>query len=276
EALFNRALARELLFLDVEAMAAWDDYLRQDDSSPWAAEAKSRKAAIAAARRGETRVDPLPRLRQGAGERGIRDLVGRDPQAVREAVENELFADWADAESRGDQVSADRLLRVLHVAGDALAARQGEALVRDAVAAIERESPSSPRRSRLVQGHRAFRDGNHLYKQSDVGHARAMLETARASLEAGGSPFAVRAAFVSVSCDVKSGLAARALRSIRQLKPGAPPDRYPVLHSYFSWVEGLSLALDGKLLDSLSAYDEALARLDGTGEGRTTAEVHAL
>ncbi len=276
EALFNRALARELLFLDVEAMAAWDDYLRQDDSSPWAAEAKSRKAAIEAARRGETRVDPLPRLRQGAGEREIRELVRRDPQAVREAVENELFADWADTEERGDRITADRLLRVLHLAGDALAARQGETLVRDAVAAIERESPSSPRRSRLVEGHKAFREGHQLYRRREVGPAHAALDRARTSFEAGGSPFAARAAFVSASLDYANGRSASALRSVQQMKPGVPPATYPILRAHLSWIEGLGLSSDGKLLEALRAYDEALALLEKTGETRTTAEVHAL
>jgi tetratricopeptide (TPR) repeat protein len=45
EALFNRALVLERLSLGDEARAAWDDYLRVDDQSAWASEARTHLSA---------------------------------------------------------------------------------------------------------------------------------------------------------------------------------------------------------------------------------------
>lgn len=42
ESAWNRAVAAEALHLDAQARQAWDDYLRLDRSSPWAAEARSK------------------------------------------------------------------------------------------------------------------------------------------------------------------------------------------------------------------------------------------
>ncbi len=40
EALFNRALCRQMMALDSQAVAGWQEYLQKDSSSPWAEEAR--------------------------------------------------------------------------------------------------------------------------------------------------------------------------------------------------------------------------------------------
>src|SRR5690606_15602443 len=45
-ALFNRALALEANGRLEDAVEAWDDYLKRDDSSPWAAEARDSRARL--------------------------------------------------------------------------------------------------------------------------------------------------------------------------------------------------------------------------------------
>jgi tetratricopeptide (TPR) repeat protein len=273
EARFNRALALELLFLDVEAEAAWKDYLRLDRTSPWRVEARSRMAAVHAARQAGSWLDPLSQLRQEPDETTVRGLVRRDSQGVREAVENDLLGDWADAEGRGDRAEAARLLRTLRLVGDILAETRGEHLVQDTVSAI---SVIGKHGNLLVEGHREFRDGRSLYKLDEVGRARERLEAARASLERAGSPFAARAAFWVAACDFRSDRYASAYRLLRPLKSRVPAVRYPSLRAHIAWVEALSLGLSGKLLEAASSYQEALPLFERTGETRSEGEVQAL
>jgi hypothetical protein len=46
EALFNRALVLEALGRRQDAIAAWDEYLARDPDSPWAGDARGRRAAL--------------------------------------------------------------------------------------------------------------------------------------------------------------------------------------------------------------------------------------
>jgi hypothetical protein len=46
EALWNRAIATEMLYAKAEALRAWDDYLKVDSNSPWAKEAMEHKADL--------------------------------------------------------------------------------------------------------------------------------------------------------------------------------------------------------------------------------------
>jgi tetratricopeptide (TPR) repeat protein len=267
EARFNRALALELLFLDVEAQAAWTDYLGLDSTSPWAIEAGNRRAAIHAAMQAGSRLDPLSQLSRKPDERTIRGLVERDSQAVREAAENQLLGDWADAANRGDRAEADRLLRTLRLVGDVLAEMRGEHLVQDTVSSI----PAT-----AIEGHREFRDGFQLYKSGDVGRARERLEAARASLERAGNPFAARAAFYMAACDYRSDRYSAAYGVLRSLESRVPAERYPSLRAHIAWVEALSLGASGKLLEAARSYQEALLLFEKIGETRSEGEIQAL
>ncbi|HEX5720084.1 MAG TPA: CHAT domain-containing protein, partial [Thermoanaerobaculia bacterium] len=276
EARFNRALTLELLFLHQEAQAAWSEYLVLDPSSPWAAEAEKRKAALSVDERAVSWDAERVRLDRTTDEEGIRRIVRSHPQSAREHAEIELLGRWSDASIKGDAAAASRIARTLRLLGDALAAVNGEHLVRDTAAVLEQAAGDRKRWDLLVQGHGAFRDGYRLYKEYDNEKALERMEAARKSLESAGSPFAARAAFFHACAKHKMDRYVEASQELRRLESRLPPGRYPALRAHIGWMLGLSLGLTGRSMEAVRSSQEALSLFEKAGEEQNAAAVRSL
>ncbi len=276
EARFNRALTLELLFLHWEAEVAWSEYLALDPSSPWAEEAERRKAALRVAGRVASWDAERLRLDRTTDEKAIREIVSSHPQSTREHAELELLGRWSDASNKGNAAEAGRIARTLRLLGDALAAVNGEHLVRDTVAVLEQAAGDRKRWELLVQGHGAFRNGYRLYKEYDNEKALERMEAARISLERAGSPFAIRAAFFHACVKHKMDRYAEASQELRRLESRLPAGRYPALQAHVGWVQGLSLGSSGRSMEAVRSWKEALTLFDKTGEKQNASAVRAL
>src|SRR5258706_14420599 len=142
EALFNRALILEHLGVRDQARKAWQAYLAVDGGSAWSVEARAHLRALETVSR---RFDP-----KMLESMPVDQLVRAFPQEARTWGEGPMLASWADAEAANDHVRAAAILARVHAIADALTAFNGERLLEDAVAAIERSR--SRERAALVDG----------------------------------------------------------------------------------------------------------------------------
>jgi hypothetical protein len=96
ESLFNRALALEALHLRDQARAAWQDYLKRDEKSGWADEARRHLAALDSQGSNWTTQRPLLDAALARGDRSAAAaVVHAAPTAVREYLEDDLLPAWA-------------------------------------------------------------------------------------------------------------------------------------------------------------------------------------
>jgi CHAT domain-containing protein len=169
-AAFNQALALEQLGLRAEAHDAWLQYARLDSSSGWASE------AAAAARRIETdsrRADwQRDRVQlEAAADRGdsgaVNTLVRANPRDARVWGEGVYPSAWAEAMQKGDVGGAGLQLGRARSIGDALSLEWHEQLLHDAVASIDRATPST--RAALARAYLAYRAARIEHSKHDAG-----------------------------------------------------------------------------------------------------------
>ncbi|PYQ62914.1 MAG: hypothetical protein DMF53_11895 [Acidobacteria bacterium] len=269
EARFNRALALERLFLNPQAMAAWQDYLDLDGKSDWAIEARERKARLGQASPLTAWEAEKPRLEQAAlagDAKEVETIVGSNCQAARELAEQELFGSWGDAAAEGREDLAADKFQILRALGDALAKLNGERLVHDSVAVIDAAAEDPQRLSALVRATRDFRDGYKAFNERKCKTAVPKLTAARGALGRTGSPLAFRAEDLLASCDYvnhryRSSLAA-VERLVREIE-GLP---YPGVRGRAFWVRGLLEVTLGKMKPAVEDYGRARAEYQRLGE----------
>ncbi|PYQ63540.1 MAG: hypothetical protein DMF53_09870, partial [Acidobacteria bacterium] len=276
EARFNRALALERLFLNPEAMAAWQDYLNLDGKSNWAVEARQRLARLGRPRgRWEAQKPQLERAALAGDVKEVETIVDSYRQAARELAEQELFGAWGDAAAAGrEDLAADRL-RILRALGDALARLSRGRLVQDSVLVIDEAAGDSQRWKDLVQGSRDLRDG---FKDLNDRKKKAVpkLRAARDALARAGSPLAFRAEDLLARCDYMtnqymSGLAA-AERLIRGIE-GLP---YPEVRGHILWIKALLEVTLGRMQPAVEDYSGAKAEYQHLGEEENAAAMAGL
>ena len=244
EALFNRALILERLGLTDEARRAWQRYLEVDPSSPWAGEARARLAALPASTRSSEFERDRPLLERAA-ERGdaVGEYVSRHRDRARAFAEGQYLGEWADALQRGDASEAARWLRVTRAIADALFTLSGEAMPRDAVAAIDRASDSD--RRAIAEGHRLYRRGRIAYNRGQLEAANADLLRAAELFEAARDPMALMARYYSASVRLARNETAGAGADLERARVAA--DRQPAyvnLGAQVRWELGRARMLD--------------------------------
>ncbi len=205
---FNRALTLERLNLLEDAAAEWDEYLKRDPSSRWAAEARERREAVG------KRVEPhAARWRLLAG--GPEGLL--DPEA-RE-ISPDLYLEGAIFRWLSGPLTEQELGAVRGIADD-LADRHGDEWLRDSL----REAPAGDRLWRQL---RAVVEANSTGDANAAQFARVLRE---AALAAHATTLAKRADFEE----------AWALDRTQQSKPCLDLTRAVLdreVHSRFAWLQ---------------------------------------
>lgn len=271
EARFNRALILERMGLRAEAAAAWRESLQADPSSPWAAEARRRLAAIAPKPqvRFRDRVAPLEAAAAAGNvaqvERDLRDL----PQEVRGWFESDVLGRWGEAEQRGDAAGAATLLSAARTAGMALQQRAGETLLADAVAAIDRAR--GERRQHAARGHAAYRRGRLAYRDRDLPQAERELLAAAAALDAAGSPMSGMARVYAASVIFDQNRIEEAAVLVRPLAT-APAATHLALRGQAAALLGRCSAYAGRWSEALRHRQAAVAAFRRAGEPAQVAD----
>jgi CHAT domain-containing protein len=254
EAWFNRALALEDLQLADEARKAWNDYLERDPSSAWAEEARRRLAEIKTLGRSSVEEDHA-RVREALADGAARleRLTGEEPAIVRAYFDEELLPAWAEARlaPAGD---ARPLAEQAALVGGALWRRTGDALPRDAAAALQSTvalAGRDPPRAQAL-GYRLLAEARR--RDETQRPACETFREAQRLLSQGGSPYAAVAAERTVSrCLYPSRLdAARA--ELARLATDAEPRGYLLLLARTRWLQGLIAVTQGELTGALERY----------------------
>jgi CHAT domain-containing protein len=271
EARFNRALALERLFL-TEARQAWEEVRSAEPDSDWAREAEEHLAELDRLAHESSWDDHRERLERAAlaGDTGqVEAIVRQFRKAAREHGELTLLGEWANALDQGDAGRAADRLRIARIIGAALIRLNGDRLLGDAVAAIDRASASGQvgRLRILVEGHLAFRDGHALYDQrGNMSVAAEKLAQAREALTRAGSPFAARAAFFLLCCDYFAGNYQRAFEGFERLAGEEPARSSPGLLGHALWMQALCRSTQSDLASAVDLQERALAVYRRAGE----------
>ena len=234
EALFNRALVLERFHLRDVAAGAWRDYLAHAPSDGWRDEAQRHLDVLTARQRTfATEIEAAyPRLQ--AGDRTVaRDLLTLDAGDARYFAETEGLARWGEAWLRKDP-AAELHLAAMRTLAEELKAFNGEALLSDAVSAIE--SASAAQRDALARGHIGCRDARRVYdKDRDMATAERLLNAAARDLSAGGSPLVNEVLLWAGAARFWQGWHAEAETEFRALLPSVPT-RYAALRANLDWL----------------------------------------
>lgn len=260
EASFNRALTLERLGLHIEARQAWQQYLRVDAVSPWAAEARERLQRLPATT-GESRFrNDQPRLELAAasGDRAALDaLVQRYAQAARTFAETEYLGRWAATRS-------EESLAIARAIGGSLERLTGETLLRDAVAAIDR---AGTERDALAEAHLAYRRGRIAYSRQAPAAAEPELRRAAELFVRGGSPMALVARYFRANTEFDQNEVTRARHELELLlgeaeaRPG-----YKALAAQVRWELALCLMTDDDWSGALPLLVASRHGFDSLGE----------
>lgn len=275
EIAWNRALATQALHMRRDAVDAWQSYLRLDPGSQWAVEARARIRELSAPTPAEMWPDAKRRLLEAA-ESGdaaeVRKLVSSFPLQARLLAEDELLLRWAEASREGAEPAARRCVTQLRSIADAIYARNGDAFLRDAVAAIE----SMPR-GRPTTAYLTYVYGRKAYLQGDYAAARSRLIEAGNGLAGLRSPFARLAGVYGATCVYYANDYGSAIAETRALLSAHGEwSRYPAAQARVLWVRGIALASLGRIDEAIADYDDARCLFSAAGEQESVVAIQEL
>jgi CHAT domain-containing protein len=178
EALFNRALALERLYLPRSARKTWQQYLEVDAVSPWAAEARARLTAIVV-----PAIPDLDRVRAeiaavatSGDRRRLSEVVLSHRHGARLTVQEDLLPGWAEAWLGGDVSEASRKLAAARALAAEWEAQTTDPTLVSAVGELDRAD--APRLDSLARGYRAFGAGARAFTVLDLPAAQAATDHA--------------------------------------------------------------------------------------------------
>jgi CHAT domain-containing protein len=271
EARFNRALALEKLFLKGEARQAWNELTVQEQDPGWKSEEEarllemSRPAATTSWNDARERLDAVA---ASTDRKSVDAIVASFPQPARLYAEETLLAQWAKAAELGQNPLAEGKLGSARAIGSALLRRRGDAMVHDAVAAIDaaRAEPSPERLQHLIAGHLHYGNGLQLYQQHDFESALPELSRAERELRRGRSPFVHWAIIYLASSDYFKARFVRTRDTLEHLGHSLPKGRYSSLEGRISWLLGSIEILSGRPGDALPRFYDGREHFTRSGE----------
>ena len=227
--LFNRARSFEALGLNGDAIAAWDAFLRLEEKSQWANEARRRRQKLLALDSIDEweRDSAVLRAALRADDRKtIARIVGRYPAAAQKFMEDELLPD----DVKGAEKIADELFRLT-----------GDPFARDVVRAFT----GTADRGRLNGGHVAYRKARLLDRAFRRQEATGGYKEAAELLRTAGSP-------LSLVAQLRSGF------SLDTIEAEATSHGYTRLAARVRATRGYGKTYDYEYVTALEEYDAAL------------------
>lgn len=254
EALFNRALLLQSLYLRPVAIEAWEAYLTADSASLWANEARERIALLQQPNEREPWEWLWPQIEAAWLDPPVLDaLVRQRHWKVRQHVEKVLLPAWA----RDPQSSDGRQALALSTALAASVQRlSGDALLTEAVAHIQEIlSGEGGELEQLSRGTQGFGEARSFLDRGSLVAGLSMMARAIWDLEAAGSPLALRARLHAAIGVFRQGEFHSAQQDLLELTTEA--ERYPLLVGRLGWMIGLCLGIRGQPRESLVWHRQA-------------------
>lgn len=281
EARFNRALVLEWLGLRSVAWHTWQGFLAVDGNSKWAEKAQAHIQGLA--RPGGAVVwEQERRLLEEAANRDdgatVRAIVDRHRQAAREFAEQRLLGLWGDARFRRLPGEADGVLSTARFIGKALVELSGDAMVHDAVAAVD-EAVAAGDESRVLllsEGYRSFGEAFPLYKKYDSARALSLFDKARRALTRAHSPFEKRVAFWSACTLFHLNDYTGAVSALESLEDEVRGSRYGSLLGHIFWMRAQLQATQGDPMAAEGFFARSLPLFERAGETENVASINSL
>jgi CHAT domain-containing protein/predicted negative regulator of RcsB-dependent stress response len=269
DALFNRALIIEHLGITEAARRAWHRYLQADGTSKWADEALQHLGRLEVVNTRAQFERELGRARGSlaAGDSGpIAALTRTFPQEARVWGEGVMLAEWADAMRAGEAARAKPGLEAAREIGRALAETNGEQLLKDAVAVIDRNANDPARLALLAEAYATYRDGRVLYGKRRVSDAAQHLERAVELFAAAGSPMVDVARYYVANTRYDKNRIDESLQMLETLKGRIDSTRYRALDAQIDWEIALCSAAKGAWAMALRSAEAASRTFSALGE----------
>jgi CHAT domain-containing protein len=259
KALFNTALALELLAIDGEAAKAWAVYLAVDSASDWANEARQRRRNLL--RTWPAPQSPTPR----SSLEEVQAFASLHPQETRLLGWDSVLGQWGAAVERRQEARADSLLTLAERLGNSLEQRGGDASLADAVRAIRAASANGEATQKLGRAHEAYAVGQVLFTANHHAAARDSFERVLASGPR--SPVLRQWALSGVAgALVYAGRFPEADSISLTLLAQVDSVRHPALTARLRWMLGTSLLLKAHYPEARAQYQAAERIYDRLGE----------
>ncbi len=276
-ALFNRALAIELLGLTSPAVAAWRRYLEVDPESLWADEAERRLRTLEApsvASRWSIEGRPLLErflLGSASDVEAVNSVVAEFPQEVRELLQRSALPAWAV--EIAPRAVESQLARSWLLA-QALERATGDSLLRRDIDQL-RSLLGTPMESEARRGYQLLDQGYRaLYGEWRLETARDALEAASLLFGKIGSLQALWSRFLLGLTEYYAQDDAQALVRLDSLAPLAAVES-PILEARIDWVRGLIGSRSGQYQLASDMYSSALDRFCDAGERPNQVVMHS-
>jgi CHAT domain-containing protein len=264
EARFNLALILSKLHLAGEARVAWEQFLDQEENTPWADEAhaywiklnKDTEDSIWK----QAKTDLQAGLYKGLyKEDALQEIIRRHPHQVRILAEEELLPAWAESIRGGNNLVAEIQFRAVRSVSFESARFSGDSMLADAVTSIDQVSVTNRRCFRdLVLGHLAYAEGLSLLAKGSHGAALIHFDNSFALLSCGPSPFKYLARIQAATCKHYLRRYGEVQVEMGEYARLADLQRYPILRARAFWLEGLASIMLDQFVSSLASYKSAL------------------
>ncbi|HWN10931.1 MAG TPA: CHAT domain-containing protein [Pyrinomonadaceae bacterium] len=259
DALFNRALSRQLLKNDQQAKTDWQEYLRRDPSSSWAEEARQKLRLI------EEREEKTSRNK----ERLLSDFVAayqvKDSEAAWGAISSgrerkgnliveQLLDDYLQLSSQRPTGEADETLKKLFYEGWIEEHKAGDRFTSDLIAFYKKATPQQLALS--IQARRVVQSAMERYYKAEFEAALMLFQKAREVFTlAGNESEGLFADSWTGYCNLRIPKVKDALEAFTRLSQIYERKSYRSLHA-----QSLNALSDAEL--TLNEFSKALAHAD--------------
>ncbi len=271
EAWFNRALAVSALSLTDQAKIAWTEYLKRDSASPWAAEARARLEELAKPTPAAAWAAIEGRLEQSIDAATADAAVRAQTTEARNFIENELFVDWANAVLAGNSGAAE--LDRVRLMAEAMLRVAGDALYRDAVAAIDRGDTESERQ-RAASALETYAGASRLLGEDRFNDAFPGLTQAQSQLTAIGSPVAELASLGLATIAYVRSRYDEAEQILGRAQATGDSSSYAYVKGRANWLRALANVNQGRYGNAQVLYEDSVAAFDRMGDVEQAGGVH--
>lgn len=257
-ALFNVALAAELIMLDDGAVNAWNAYLAVDSTSPWAEEARRRRDAI-------PRWAPPEEPGPDASEAEVDSFARQYPQEARLLGQEKMLGKWGAAVLAGHADSAAAFLDLAERLGKALESRNGDFTLSDLVRDIRAYASDARATRSLALSHREYAAGQAHFGNTEFESAAPLYNQVIALRPP--SPVSVQWARAGRGAYLmQMAKRERADAVLRDLLAEVDSVRHPALVGRIHWIRGTNFFREGSYAKAKSELLLASRMLEHLGE----------
>lgn len=272
EAVFNEALALEVTGFPAKAVRVWKAYLRLDERSGWAREARDHVARlevpVPGADRGSTRRELLAAIAAG-DEAAIRRLFQTWPRRSLAVLEADVLGPACGAESEGQGGASARVDEAARLA-QIWSSATGDPMPREGLEAL-RNARGAERRTAAL-GFVKLLEARRLYSDQQRERSALPLDEAYERLFASGNPYAHWAAFERAVLAYHRGDAGVA-RAFADLEDLAGSRGWHFLAGRAAWLRALATSVfDGDLLQGGDALSRARVHFESLGDSELVAQ----